>query len=158
MSGRNDAQSVSSSFISVRARAGSLERPCITCTKPASAGSPTVSTSTHVLSWKTGSSVNSAAKPSHHAPCSGRSLLRRAASSDSNRARAISRPSSVTPVVLPSQPSAPGPRSATHLSICARTSAALETWPWITWTNMTALLSPVFLPPWTRPAARARGD
>src|SRR5437773_10105463 len=116
MSGRNPRQSVGSLAISSRARSGSLERPCMTCTKPACEGSPGASTSTEVLLWNTGSPVNSAAVCSHHPVCSGRSLFCRAASSDSKRARAISVPSSVTPDVLPSHPTAPGATSSTHLS------------------------------------------
>ena len=64
---------------------GSLVRPWMTCTKPAWSGSPTVSTSTSVLFRNVGSPVNSFAVCAHHSPCSARSLLRRAASSDSNR-------------------------------------------------------------------------
>src|SRR6266516_3828831 len=143
MSGRNSRQSVGSLAISSRARSGSLERPCMTCTKPACEGSPGVSTSTEVLLWNTGSPVNSAAVRSHHAVCSGRSPFCRAASADSKRARAISVPSPVTPDVLPSHPTAPGATSSTHLSSCARTCAASDTWPWITCTNMLTSLLPI---------------
>ena len=65
-----------------------------------------------------------------------------AASSDSNRARAMNVPSSVTPVVLPSHPVAPGARSACHLSRTARTLPASDTLPWNTWTNIARSLQP----------------
>ena len=68
----------------------------------------------------------------HHRPCSGRSLLRRAASSDSNRATMITRPSAVTPPVEPSQPTAPGASSSIHLSIAARSPASSDVLPWMT--------------------------
>ena len=46
-----------------------------------------------VLSWNAGSLVEERLQPAdHHAPCSGRSLLRRAASSESNRARPMNQP------------------------------------------------------------------
>ncbi len=95
-----------------------------------------MSTSTCVLLWNVGSSTKYDAIFSHHAPCSGRSLFCCAASSDSNRTSAMRVPSSVTPPVLPSHPIAPGATSETHLSRCARTCAASETFPWITCTNM----------------------
>ena len=101
----------------------------MTWTKPASSGSPAASTVTSLLSRKLGSPVNSREVSLHHRSCSGRSLLRRAASSDSKRASAMKRPSSVTPAVEPSQPLAPGASSWTQRSIAARTFAASSTCP-----------------------------
>src|SRR4029079_13188785 len=126
--------------MSARAGSGSLVRPGIPCAKPAVSGSPCWSTSTYVLSWKTGSSVNSAASSSHQAPCSGRSLFALASSSEEKRASATRVPSSVTPDVEPSQPVAPGPSSDGHLSRTARTLPASETLPWNTWTNIAVSL------------------
>jgi hypothetical protein len=88
MSGRKSAHASESWAISSRARSGSVPRPRMIWTKPAS-----------------------------------------------NRARAMNRPSSVTPAVDPSHPIAPGASSAAHRSIAARTAAASSTCPRITWTN-----------------------
>jgi hypothetical protein len=99
----------------------------MTCTKPARSGSPTVSTSTVLLSRNVGSPVKSFDVCVHHWSCSVRSLLRRAASSESNRATAMNRPSSVTPAVEPNQPVAPGASSSAHLSSACRASAASAT-------------------------------
>ena len=129
MSGRKSAQASESWAISSRARSRSVPRPCMTWTKPASSGSPTRSTVTSLLSRKLASPENSLEVSAHQRSCSGRSLLRRAASSDSNRARAMNRPSSVTPAVDPSHPIAPGASSAAHRSIAARTFAASSTCP-----------------------------
>src|SRR5215217_506910 len=139
MSGRNELQSVESSDIIRRARSGSLVRPCMTWTKVAVAGSPLVSTSTSALSEKLGSPSNSREVSDHQRSCSGRSLLRRAASSDSNRAAAMKRPSSVTPAVVPSQPSAPGASSSAQRSRAALTRAGSATRPLMTCTNMSDL-------------------
>src|SRR5215212_11943324 len=139
MSGRNELQSVESSDIIRRARSGSLVRPCMTWTKVAVAGSPLVSTSTSLLSEKLGSPSNSREVSDHQRSCSGRSLLRRAASSDSNRAAAMKRPSSVTPAVVPSQPSAPGASSSAQRSRAALTRAGSATRPLMTCTNMSDL-------------------
>ena len=136
MSGRNFSKSMESSFITSRARAGSVVRPCMTWTKPAASGSPGRSTSTSVPSWNSGSPSKSFSVSCHHAVCSARSLFCWAASGDSKRASAMNVPSSVTPVVLPSHPEAPGASSSLHLSICARSAAASVTRPWITCTNM----------------------
>jgi hypothetical protein len=101
----------------------------MTWTKPASSGSPTRSTVTSLESLKVASPSNSRAVSAHQRSCSGRPLLRRAASSDSKRARAMKRPSSVTPAVDPSQPMAPGATSAAHRSSAARTCPASATCP-----------------------------
>ena len=90
------------------------------------------STMTSLLSLKVASPVNSLAVSAHHRSCSGRSLLRRAASSDSKRASAMNRPSSVTPAVEPSQPLAPGASSRAHRSSAARACSGSDTCPWIT--------------------------
>ena len=74
---------------------------------------------TSVLSWNVAGSSNSWDVSRHHRSCSGRWLLRRAASSDSNRTTAMNRPSSVTPSVDPSQPIAPSDRSRSHRSSAA---------------------------------------
>ena len=80
----------------------------MTWTKPAASGSPVTSTVTSLLSLKLASPVNNSEVSAHQRSCSGRSLFRRAACSDAKRARAMKRPSSVTPAVEPSQPLAPG--------------------------------------------------
>ena len=111
----------------------------MTWTKPAWSGSPLMSTSTSVLLRKIASPSNSFAVSAHHAPCSGRSLLAMAASSDSKRATPMNLPSSVTPPVEPSQPAAPGDSSAFHRSNASTSAFGCEVLPWMTWTNMMSL-------------------
>ena len=55
-----------------------------------------------------------------------------ASSSDSKRTTAIARPSSVTPLVLPSQPVAPGARSCTHWLTAASSACGFDVLPWMT--------------------------
>jgi hypothetical protein len=62
----------------------------------------------------------------HHWSCSGRLLLRRASSSDSKRTTATTQAISVTPLVLPSQPAAPGARSCTHMLRAASRACGLD--------------------------------
>src|SRR5439155_245405 len=78
-----------------------------TWTNTARSGSPARSPVTSLPSRQLASPSGSWAVWVHHRSCAGRSLLRRAASSDSNRTNAMNRPSSVTPPVNPSQPVAP---------------------------------------------------
>lgn len=94
----------------------------MTWTKPAWSGSPLMSRSTSVLLRKVTSPANSLDVCAHQSSCSGRSLLRCAASSESNRTTAMSRPSSVTPPVDPSHPRAPGEISCAHRSTAALVS------------------------------------
>jgi hypothetical protein len=82
-----------------------------------------------VLSWNVAPPSNSFSVSAHHWLCSGRSLLRRAASSDSKRTTVMNRPSSVAPPVEPSQPSAPGARSFIHRSSAAPIASASNTLP-----------------------------
>ena len=53
----------------------------------------------------------------------------------------MARPSSVTPPVEPSQPTAPGAMSFSHRSTAARRPSASDVLPWMTWMNMASLLS-----------------
>ncbi len=91
----------------------------ITCTKPASSEPPRANSVTSSEFENVAGPSKHAAISAHHCPCSGRLLLAIAASSDSNRANRIARPSLVTPAVLPRKPAAPGRRSRSHLSIAA---------------------------------------
>ena len=104
----------------------------MTWTKPARSGSPAISTVTSSLSWKVTSPSKSRWVASHQAVCSGRCAFRPAASTDSKRATASAWPSSVIPMVLPSQPTAPGCSSAIHRSIAARRPFGSDVLPWIT--------------------------
>jgi hypothetical protein len=94
-------------FIS-RIRSTLPVRPWTTWTKPASSEPPPNPSATSVESWKVTSPVYSSAISAHHRPCSWRSLLRRAASSDSKRTSVMQVPSGVTPAVEPSHPVAVG--------------------------------------------------
>jgi hypothetical protein len=64
----------------------------------------------------------------HQASCSGRSLLRLAASSDSTRASTMNRPSSVTPTVEPSQPRCTGRQLLDPPFECGAHPPASDTW------------------------------
>src|SRR5438309_5033218 len=94
----------------------------------------------------------------HHAPCSGRSLFRLAASSDSKRATTIASPALVTPAGAPSQPLAPGPMSSIHRSSWRRSPAASLHRPCITCTNIAApSLALVSAPTLRRARSPSRG-
>src|SRR6266516_90627 len=105
-------------------------------TNPASSDPPASQVVTSEESVNVTSPAKHLAVSAHHAPCSGRSLLRRAASSDSNRTTVMNVPSSVKPAVEPSQPIAPGRQSRIHRSIAARKPSSSATLPWMTWTNI----------------------
>jgi hypothetical protein len=85
-SGRKSPRTDSYRSLSVRIRSASRTRPRITWTKPASSEPPRPNSTTSRQSWKVTSPLNSFAVPTHHWCCSGRSLVRRAASSDSSGA------------------------------------------------------------------------
>ena len=140
ISGRKAAQASESCAISSRARTGSLLRPWMIWTNPAWSGLPARSTTTWLLSRNVGSPANSFAVSAHHWSCSGRSLFRRASSSDSKRTTAMRAPL-VGHAGRGAEPAgAPGATSWDHPSIAARNAAASLTRPSITCTNIANLL------------------
>ena len=114
----------------------------MTGTNPASSAPPSRNVSASSQSWKVTSASKHFSVSAHQAHCSGRVELRAAASLDSNLTMARKMLSSVMAYVPPSQPSAFGPSSRRHMSICRR--SASESWqvPWMIWMNISEACDP----------------
>ncbi len=97
ISGRASLSASIGCDMNVRNRSGSLSRPWITWTKPASSEPPPRNIIASSQSWKVTSPSKQAAIFCHHSPCSGRSALRFASSFDSNLTTATNWSSSVRP-------------------------------------------------------------
>src|SRR6478672_12977771 len=110
----------------------------MTWTKPAESRSPTASMVTSVLSWKIASPSNCFDVSDQNRSCSGRSLLARAASGESNLTMMNNCPSPVTPPVVPSQPFAPGASSFDQRLNVPSTAPGSDTLALMIWTNMCA--------------------
>ena len=118
-----------------RNRSGSLSRPWMTWTKPASSLPPSSIIVTSSQSWKVTSPSKRRDVSSHQALCSGRLELRSADSRESKRTTPTNSSSSVMPYVPPSQPMAPCSSSSLHRSICRWIASASWHRPWMTWMN-----------------------